>query len=315
MSAARAVPGGWFAVRGRGEWWRATLGQVALIWLLPWPMMLVGRVGPASVRYRVERAWAATASRLLGIRVEAHGFDRIRPRQAYVVVALHEGLADPLVLWRLGLPLRFVAREELLTWPVVGAYLRATRQLIASDDATLPARRLVREAARVVAGGESIAVFPQGSVLGIEVGFRSGAVRLARALGVPILPVVISGTHRVWEHPFSPRVRFSQRVSLTVLDPLEVQGFERAEVEQCNLRLEAAMKRVALGPGHAAPRRYDPERDGTWDAYDFVVDPAFRDIARALPHRVRRVPRRARARSNTAPARRSGPGDLLRASR
>lgn len=290
MSSARVVPGGWFSVRGRGEWWRATLGQVALIWLLPWPMMLVSLVGAGSVRHRVERAWAATASRLLGIRVEAHGLERIRPRQAYVVVALHEGLADPLVLWRLGLPLRFVAREELLTWPVVGAFLRATRQLIASDHAGIPARRLVRNAASAVAGGDCIAVFPQGSVLGIEIAFRSGAVRLARALGVPILPVVISGTHRVWEHPFSPRLRFGQRVSLTVLDPVEVGGMKRAELEECNLRLEAAMKRVALGPGHAAPRRYDPVRDGTWDAYDFVVDPAFGDVARKLPHRVRGAP-------------------------
>jgi len=77
----------------------------------------------------------------------------------------------------------------------------------------------VRNAASAVARGESIAVFPQGSVLGIEIGFRPGAVRLARALGVPILPVVISGTHRVWEHPFTPRLRFGQRVSLTILDP------------------------------------------------------------------------------------------------
>ena len=59
-----------------------------------------------------------------------------------------------------------MAREELLTWPVVGAYLRATRQLIASDHAAIPARRLVRNAASAVAGDECIAVFPQGSVLG-----------------------------------------------------------------------------------------------------------------------------------------------------
>jgi len=306
VSAPRLVPGGWFAVRGRRDWWRATLGQFALVWLLPWPMMIIGRFGPASLRHRIECVWADTASRLLSLRVEAHGFDRVRPRQAYVVVALHESLADPLILWRLGLPLRFVARDELLTWPIVGAYLRATRQLIASDDAAIPARGLVRGAARAVARGESIAVFPQGSVLGIEVGFRSGAVRMARALGIPILPVVISGTHRVWEHPFRPRLRFGQRVSVTVLDPVEVRGMGRAEVERVSVRLEAAMKGVALSAGHAPPRRYDPERDGTWDDYHFVVDPTFVEIARALPHRVRRVALCGRDAARRGPPLRSG---------
>ena len=283
MSASRLVPGGWFAVRGRREWWRAALGQVALIWLLPWPMMLVGRFGPAPVHHRLERSWAMATSRLLGLRVEVHGRGHIRPSQPYVVVALHEGLADPLVLWRLGLRLRFVARDELLTWPIVGRYLGATRQLVVGDRSAGSAHRLLRSAARAVGGGESIVVFPQGSVLGIEIAFRSGAIRLAHGLGIPVLPVVITGTHRVWEHPFAPRLRFGQRASVTVLEPVDVRGMGRRDLERVTLRLEAAMKSMALGPGHVAPRRYDPQRDGTWDEYRFVIDPAFGEVARALP--------------------------------
>src|SRR5919106_3173952 len=123
-------------------------------------------------------------------------------------------------------------------------------------------------------------VFPQGSVLGIEIGFRTGAIRLARALGIPVLPVVISGTHRVWEHPLSRRLRFGQRVSVTVLDPIAVGAIGRHELEHVALRLEAAMKAVALEPDRAAPRRYDPQRDGVWEDYTFVVDPAFAEVAR-----------------------------------
>lgn len=290
MTAGRPVrrlPGGWFSVSGVRDWILAVIGQAVLVWILPWPMMLVGRLGSARARHAVEQAWARSAARVLRLRIELRGLHLVDPSRRYLVLPLHEGLADPLVLFLLPIPLRFVARDELRSWPVFGAYLRMTGQLMAADGNRMPARALLRQARRAVRRGESIVVFPQGSVLGIEVGFRPGAVRLARALGLPVLPVVISGTHRVWEHPFSPRLRFGQRVTATILPPLDVAGLDRRQLAAATLHLERTMKELALGRDHAAPRRYRPDRDGTWDDHAFVIDPAFVAVAAALPHRVR----------------------------
>jgi 1-acyl-sn-glycerol-3-phosphate acyltransferase len=254
--------------------------------------MLVGRFGSARARHAVEQAWAQSVARVLRLRITLRGRHLVDPSRRYLVLPLHEGLTDPLVLFRLPMPLRFVARDELRSWPVVGAYLRMTGQLTAVDGGRMPAHALLRNAKRAVQRGESIGVFPQGSVLGIEVGFRSGALRLAQALGLPILPVVISGTHRVWEHPFSPRLRFGQRVTATILPPVEVAGLDRRQLAAAMLDLERTMKGIALGPDHVAPRRYRPNRDGTWDDYAFVIDPAFENVVATLPHRVRRAPGR-----------------------
>lgn len=147
-------------------------------------------------------------------------------------------------------------------------------------------RDFLRAARRAVGRGESLVVFPLGSVLGLEVGFRPGALRLAHRLRIPVLPVVISGSHRVWEHPFSSRLRLRQRVTLSILPPVSVSGLTRHGLEALMHDLEREMKRVALGADHAPPRRYLPERDGTWDAHDFVIDPALTDLARRLPNRV-----------------------------
>lgn len=255
--------------------------------------MLVGRLGSARARHAVEQAWARSASHVLRLRIELRGRDLVDPARRYLVLPLHEGLADPLVLFRLPMPLRFVAREQLRSWPVVGAYLRMTGQLIAADASRIPARALLRQARDAVRRGESIVVFPQGSVLGIEVGFRPGALRLAQALELLVLPVVISGTHRVWEHPFSPRLRFGQRVAATILPPFEVAGLDRRQLAATMLDLERTMKEIALSPDHVAPRRYRPDQDGTWDDYAFVIDPAFVAVSATLPHRVRRDGRRA----------------------
>jgi 1-acyl-sn-glycerol-3-phosphate acyltransferase len=95
-------------------------------------------------------------------------------------------------------------------------------------------------------------MFPQGSVLGIETAFQQGACAVAEKLGVTVLPVVIAGSHRVWEHPFSPVIRRSMPVYMEVLAPRRIDdsaGFRT---------LEREMKRVALDNTWAPARRYVP---------------------------------------------------------
>jgi 1-acyl-sn-glycerol-3-phosphate acyltransferase len=79
----------------------------------------------------------------------------------------------------------------------------------------------LRAAPETRAGGESLVVFPQGSLLGIETAFGRGAFAVAERTDMPVLPIVITGSHRVWEYPFSPLVRFGERVALEVLPPIE----------------------------------------------------------------------------------------------
>ena len=66
------------------------------------------------------------------------------------------------------------------------------------------ARNLHRGARAAVEAGESILFFPQGSILGIEIAFQPGAFTLAARLGRPLLPVLVTGGHRVWEYPSRP---------------------------------------------------------------------------------------------------------------
>ncbi len=126
-------------------------------------------------------------------------------------------------------------------------------------------------------------MFPQGSILGIELGFKGGPLRIAKRFDRPILPVVITGTHRVWEHPFSPRLRYGQRVSVSIMRPIPP-----GEAAERWRDLEREMKAIALGSGMAPARHYLPERDGWWDGYDFDIDPDFAELAAAVAsHRER----------------------------
>lgn len=163
---------------------------------------------------------------------------------------------------------------------VAAAGPRAARHGAAPDPSRTGRRRLLRAARPVRDAGESLVLFAQGTILGIETDFSRGAFALARALALPILPVAVMGGHRVWEHPFSPRLRRGQRVSVRALPPVSTERVRGTDPEILRRQLRRALKRAALDGTMAPPRRFCPERNGWWDGYAYRIDPDFPALAR-----------------------------------
>ncbi|HZD22887.1 MAG TPA: lysophospholipid acyltransferase family protein [Acidimicrobiia bacterium] len=254
---------------------RVALGSSCLIDMGSIGLSLLGHLGLRSSLHTAERLWARAAARTLRLRLDLEGLDRVDPAQSYVVIPLHEGLADVVALFHLPLPLRFLVRDELDGWRGVGRYLRATGQIeVAEDRNTGSLRQLYMGARTCLARGESLVVFAQGTILGLEVAFQSGAFRLAGILNAPLLPVVLTGSHRVWEHPYSPLVRLGQRMFMRVLPPIGADKIRNLEFRE----VEREMKRIALEEATAPPRRFDPDRDGWWDDYRYEIDPDFPEL-------------------------------------
>ena len=252
------------------------------LWLLAPPVVArcLGRRGAWGALHAVERWWARRMIRHLRIRLDIGGLEQIDPQSSYVVTPLHEGFADVLALLHLPLDLRFVARDELFTWRLLGPYLRDTGQVcVAPERGRWSYRQLLRQAEGVFAAGESLVIFPQGTILGIEADFLPGAFALARALKRPILPVALTGGHRVWEHPYTPRLRYGQRISLQVLAPLPAAALCRHDLETIRVVLRRRLKSAALSGTLAAPRHFIPARDGYWDGYAYRIDPDFPELA------------------------------------
>ena len=131
-------------------------------------LSLLGRVGYRRALHTAERLWARAATGLLDLEIDVAGLRHVDPAEGYVVVSLHEGFADALALLRLPLDLRFVARDELFAWPALGRYLQATGQVMVDERAGMASlRRLYRDIGAVFAVGDSLVVFPQGSILGV----------------------------------------------------------------------------------------------------------------------------------------------------
>ncbi len=281
---AFVLPGGRLAAE---DWRRGVRLAGGAAWYLgPWARRISGASDDSAKLHRLERRWCARVRRFLRLDISVSGLDHVVPERRYVVLPLHEGFADALALMELGLDLRFVARDELFEWPTLGRYLRNTGQILIEAGAVRTSyRRLLTAGRAAVESGESLVIFPQGSILGIEVAFWAGAFDVAEKLEAWILPVVLTGSHLVWEYPYSPLVRFGQQMSMKVLPPIPPDEAAARAAD-----LESEMKRIALAPGMAPARRFLPEVDGFWDEYSYEIDPSFPELAAVVArHREQRA--------------------------
>lgn len=280
------LPGGRFAVERRRDLPRLSASAA---WMLGPEARRAIRSSRAGMGPDAESRWARSAAARLDLNLSVGGLHHIQPGRPYIVAPLHEGFADALALLHLPIPLRFVARSELSKWKVLGSALEAGGHLRVTPEIGATAyRSLLRAAPAILDTGQSLVVFPQGTILGVELAFSRGAFRLAAATGRQLLPVVLTGSHRVWEHPFSPIVRFGQVIRMEVLEPIE-PGDAAASLRA----VEREMKSIALA-SDPSPRRFEPQRDGWWDGYRYEIDPDYPELAR-------RIANRRQMRDTTAP--------------
>ncbi|HSL82367.1 MAG TPA: lysophospholipid acyltransferase family protein, partial [Thermoanaerobaculia bacterium] len=202
-------------VRGLFGFWAVL---VALVVVLP-----AGVVALALCRTPEAAWWAAhrafrVAGGLTGLRPRVTG--RL-PEGPFVAVSNHASNLDPLVLLAaLPRPVAFVAKREMFSWPVVGAYARRLGAVPVERGRAGGRVRAFREVARAADAGRPVHVFPE-STLSPEPGllpFRLGAFRLAAERGLPVVPIALEGTRRAL--PADAALPRPGRLEVQILPPI-----------------------------------------------------------------------------------------------
>lgn len=131
--------------------------------------------------------------------LELRGTENIPAVGPVIITPNHQTYADPPLVT---IPIRrrvyYMAWSRLFRIPGLGWLIRRLRAFPVEIDAADP--RATREAVRVLEAGHALMIFPEGarSRDGTVGRFKPGAFRLAASLGVPVLPVTISGGHECW---------------------------------------------------------------------------------------------------------------------
>ncbi|HEY0169871.1 MAG TPA: lysophospholipid acyltransferase family protein [Pyrinomonadaceae bacterium] len=133
-------------------------------------------------------------------RIRFDGVEQLPAEGGLIIAANHQSYFDP--FWvgsRVRRPVRFLAWDEALKWPLVGRMMEMLGAWPIVLDRGSPTA--YRRSMQWLRSGGALMIFPEGerAFADGEVGrFKAGAVRLALEADVPILPVTISGGERVW---------------------------------------------------------------------------------------------------------------------
>jgi len=121
-----------------------------------------------------------------------------------------------------------VGKKEILRIPLFGlAYWLAGHLLIDRGNNTKAVASMKKLSDFVKAKGLSIWIWPEGtrSLNGKLIPFKKGFAHLALATGLPIVPVVAHGAHKVW--PAKTMSFYPGEVKIQVLDPIKTNDWSK----------------------------------------------------------------------------------------
>ena len=137
----------------------------------------------------------------LGLRFDFQGVHHI-PRDGGAILSInHVGYLDFALTGTAALPtgryVRFMAKKEVFDNKLAGPLMRGMHHI--SVDRSSGTASFVA-ALRALRAGEVVGIFPEGTIsVSFEIKeLKSGAVRLAMAAGVPVIPTIVWGSQRIW---------------------------------------------------------------------------------------------------------------------
>jgi 1-acyl-sn-glycerol-3-phosphate acyltransferase len=110
---------------------------------------------------RLVKRWSARLLRILKVEARVDG-ELAAPGGNVLVVANHISWLDIFVL-NAHHPVRFVAKAELAKWPVVSRMIRGAGTVFIERERRRDTHRVNHQMARVLGGGDVVAIFPEGT--------------------------------------------------------------------------------------------------------------------------------------------------------
>ena len=196
----------------------------------------------------------------LGLRFDFQGVHHI-PRKGGAILSInHVGYLDFALTGTAALPtgryVRFMAKKEVFDNKLAGPLMRGMHHICVdrnSGSASFVA------ALRALRAGEIVGIFPEGT---ISVSFdikelKSGAVRLARAAGVPVIPTIVWGSQRIWTKKVKRNLR-REKIPIIVEFGEPLYFDKQSDVEAS----ESLLRETMIAMLHQVQQKYPDSHQG-----------------------------------------------------
>lgn len=211
------------------------------------PALLFRRSTIATVQW----LWVAVALWLLklicGLRHQVRGMANV-PAQPCIIAAKHQSAWDTLIFCLLIDGPSFVIKRELLSIPLFGWYLRSANCIPVDRQGGAKAlKRMITEARGVLAHGQYIIIFPEGTrvALGQRKAYHPGVAAIYSRLEVPVVPVALNSGLFWGRRTF---LKQPGLITIEFLEPID-PGLPRKEFSaELEHRIETATARLLAEP-------------------------------------------------------------------
>ena len=176
----------------------------------------------------------------LGIRFDIVGLDRIPPVGGAIIAINHTSYLDFALA---GLPaeyaghrlVRFMAKDAIFKHRIAGPLMRGMRHIPVDRE---QGTQSFRDAVRYLKAGEIVGIFPEATMsrsMDIK-DIKTGAVRIAIAADVPLIPMCIFGGARIMSYGHRDLSR-GKTVAMTVGTPMHPKRGDDVEALTVELRM------------------------------------------------------------------------------
>src|SRR5690554_2319825 len=145
--------------------------------------------------------WGRIVLGATGSKVTVRGKENVPPGPV-VVMGNHQSCFDiMLVLGYIDKPLAFIAKKELARLPLISQWMKFLGCLFLDRRDVRQAAQVFQRAVEAVRNGWSMVIFPEGTrSRSAEMReFKKGSMKLPVRANVPIVPISIDGTYKVYE--------------------------------------------------------------------------------------------------------------------
>jgi 1-acyl-sn-glycerol-3-phosphate acyltransferase len=184
-------------------------------------------------------ALAKTMFRVLDLRITVEGARHV-PRSGGAIIACNHVSYLDFIFCGLGAHesgrlVRFMAKQSTFTHRIGGPLMRGMHHIPVDRDAGLAS---YKAAIKALNAGEVVGVFPEAT---ISQSFtvkeiKSGAPRMAAAAGVPLVPMALWGTQRLWTKGRKRSMTRHVPVSVIVGEPMWPTRRDKQEAVTAELR-------------------------------------------------------------------------------
>ena len=193
--------------------------------------------------HKEQQFWSRACYWLMFIPVSIDGTEHIQPGQSYVFVSNHQSMYDVwLVYGWLPVIFKWLMKAEIRHIPFVGTACKAAGHIFVDRRKVKASLESLQEIKKQLSNGVCTVIFPEGTrTIDGSVGkFKRGAFQIALELGLPVIPLSLTGCFEVMPkgQPYVTR----HPVHMHIGQPIDLK-----EYDDPNEAIEAVRQAVIEG--------------------------------------------------------------------